>query len=101
MDTLLTSVMLYRVIGAINSWLWPCYARFQRPWPIPEGQRGSVPTAYAAFPREILLPPRGWAERVYDIRRWTVMKAGGHFAPIEEPEALAGDVRAFFRGLRG
>jgi len=28
------------------------------------------------------------------------MPAGGHFAALEEPEALAADVRAFFRGLR-
>ena len=32
---------------------------------------------------------------------WTVMKAGGHFVALEEPEALAEDVRAVFRGLRG
>jgi len=59
-----------------------------------------VPTAYAAFPREILLPPRAWAERSYNIQRWTVMPAGGHFAALEEPEALAADIRAFFRPLR-
>ncbi len=99
-DTLLTNVMLYWVTGAINSSFWPYYARFHRPWPIPDGKRVAVPTAYAAFPREILLPPRAWAERVYDLRRWTIMKAGGHFAALEEPEALAADVRAFFRELR-
>jgi len=59
-----------------------------------------VPTAYAAFPREILLPPRAWAERVFDIQRWTVMPRGGHFAAMEEPEALAADLRAFFRDRR-
>ena len=59
-----------------------------------------APTAYASFPKEILHPPRAWAERVYNIQRWTVMPAGGHFAALEEPEALAADVRAFFRGLR-
>jgi len=100
-DTLLTNVMLYWVTGAIGSSFWPYYARLHRPWPIPDGARVTVPTAYAAFPREILLPPRAWAERVYDIRRWTVMPAGGHFAALEEPEALAADVRAFFRELRG
>jgi pimeloyl-ACP methyl ester carboxylesterase len=99
-DTLLTNVMLYWVTGAINSSFWPYYARFHRPWPIPEGKRVAVPTAYAAFPREILLPPRAWAERAYDVRRWTIMEAGGHFAALEEPEALAADVRAFFRDLR-
>jgi pimeloyl-ACP methyl ester carboxylesterase len=28
------------------------------------------------------------------------MKRGGHFAALEAPEALADDVRAFFRELR-
>ncbi len=91
---------VYWVTGAINSSFWPYYARFHRPWPLPDGKRITVPTAYAAFPREILLPPRAWAERAYNIQRWTTMPAGGHFAALEQPEALAADIRAFFRPLR-
>jgi pimeloyl-ACP methyl ester carboxylesterase len=99
-DVLLTNIMLYWVTGAINSSFWPYYARFHSPWPIDDKNRVRVPTAYASFPREILHPPRAAAERVYDIRRWTPMPSGGHFAALEEPEALAADVRAFFRSLR-
>jgi microsomal epoxide hydrolase len=99
-DVLLTNVMLYWVTGAIGSSFWPYYARAHSRWPISEQRPVKVPTAYALFPREILHPPRAWAERVYDIRRWTVMPAGGHFAALEEPELLAADVRAFFRDLR-
>jgi microsomal epoxide hydrolase len=99
-DELLTNVMLYWVTGAINSSFWPYYARRHEPWPIPAGQRIAVPTAYAAFPAEILHPPRAWAERAYNITRWTAMPAGGHFAALEEPEALAADIREFFRPLR-
>jgi pimeloyl-ACP methyl ester carboxylesterase len=99
-DVLLTNVMLYWVTGAIGSSFWPYYARAHSAWPISERRPVRVPTAYASFPREILHPPRAWAERVYDIRRWTAMPAGGHFAALEEPEALAADVRAFFRPLR-
>ncbi len=99
-DVLLTNVMLYWVTGAINSSFWPYYARHHQGWPLAEGQRVTVPTAHASFPREMLHPPRAWAERVYDIRRWTRMPAGGHFAALEEPDALAADIRAFFRDLR-
>jgi microsomal epoxide hydrolase len=99
-DVLLTNIMLYWVTGAINSSFWPYYARRHGPWPIPDGARIEVPTAYASFPREILHPPRAWAERVFNIRRWTVMPSGGHFAALEEPAALAADIRAFFRDLR-
>ena len=99
-DELLTNVMIYWVTGAIGSSFWPYYARLHQGWPIAPGERITVPTAYARFPREILHPPRAWVERVYDIRRWTEMPAGGHFAALEEPAALAADVRAFFRELR-
>ena len=99
-DRLLTNVTVYWVTGAINSSFWPYYDRRHEPWPIPRGQRIAVPTAYAAFPKEILHVPRAWAERAYDIRRWTVMKSGGHFAAMEEPEALAADIAEFFRPLR-
>jgi microsomal epoxide hydrolase len=99
-DVLLTNVMLYWATGAIGSSFWPYYARAHSAWPISEKNPVRVPTAYASFPREILHPPRAWAERVYNIRRWTPMPTGGHFAALEEPEALAADIRAFFRDLR-
>jgi microsomal epoxide hydrolase len=92
--------MIYWVTGCINASFWPYYARFHTPWPIADGQRIEVPTAYSAFPREIVRPPRAWAERMYNIRRWTDMPAGGHFAAMEEPAALAADLRAFFREYR-
>ena len=99
-DEILTNVMLYWVTGAINSSFWPYYARFHSDWPIPDGARVTVPMGYAAFPREIVRPPRAWAERVFNVRRWTPMAAGGHFAALEEPAALAAEIRALFRELR-
>ena len=99
-DELLTNVMIYWITGAIGSSFWPYYARLHNPWPIPTGARIEVPTAYAAFPREIVRPPRSIAETTYAIHRWTEMPAGGHFAALEEPEKLAEDIRAFFRPLR-
>ena len=49
-DALLTNVTLYWVTGAINASFWPYYARRHERWPIPDGQRLTVPTAYASFP---------------------------------------------------
>jgi pimeloyl-ACP methyl ester carboxylesterase len=40
-------------------------------------------------------PPREWAERILDVRRWTEMPRGGHFAAFEEQEVLADDVLEF------
>ncbi len=70
-------------------------------WPIPSGGTVDVPVGYCEFPKEIIRPPRSVAERLYTgIRRWTVMPRGGHFAAMEQPEALAAEVAAFFRALR-
>ena len=100
-DDMLANIMLYWVTGAIGSSFWPYYARMHGPWPIPEGTTVRVPTGYAEFPKEILRPPRSVAERMYtDIRRWTKMPKGGHFAALEQPEALAREIREFFRPLR-
>jgi pimeloyl-ACP methyl ester carboxylesterase len=59
-----------------------------------------APTAIALFPADVVFIPRALAERHADLRRWTRMSAGGHFAPAEEPELLVADVREFFRTLR-
>jgi microsomal epoxide hydrolase len=56
---------------------------------------------FAEFPREILRPPRSLAEKMYsDIRRWSKMPKGGHFAALEQPQLLAQEIREFFRPLR-
>ena len=59
----------------------------------------ATPAAFAIFPKELVVPPRAWAERFFNVQRWTEMPRGGHFAAMEEPELLADDIRAFFRPL--
>ena len=63
-------------------------------------ERPAVPFGVAAFPKEIIRSPRRWAEGRYDIRHWTEMPRGGHFAAFEERELLVNDVREFFRPFR-
>ncbi len=100
-DRMLANISLYWFTGCIGASFWPYYARMHGPWPIPAGRTVDVPMGYAAFPREIRRPPRSIAQASYtDIRRWTAMEKGGHFAAMEQPAALASDVAAFFRTLR-
>jgi pimeloyl-ACP methyl ester carboxylesterase len=100
-DEMLANITLYWATGAVGSSFWPYYDRLHSGWPIPEGTRIETPTAYAEFPKEILRPPRSVAEGAYaNIQRWTVMEKGGHFAALEQPEALAREVKAFFRPFR-
>ena len=96
-DDLLANVALYWFTGAIGSSFWPYYARMHQGWPIPAGGTVDVPVGYAEFPKEILSAPRSIAQQTYTrIERWTTMKKGGHFAALEQPEALAAEIRAFF-----
>jgi|GEM_PF-2038707 len=62
-------------------------------WPAQEA-------ALARFPGDIGRPPRAWLERTANVVRVTEPARGGHFAPFEEPELYAQEVRAFFRPYR-
>ncbi len=99
-DQLLTNIMIYWVTQTINSSTRLYYEERHHPWRMGKDDKITVPTALALFPKEIATPPREWAERAYNVQRWTAMPAGGHFAAMEQPQLLVADVRAFFRALR-
>src|SRR5712672_1358752 len=61
----------------------------------------SIPVAVSAFPDEIDLCPRSWAERAYPkLIHYNKVEKGGHFAAFEQPQLLSEGVRAGFRPLR-
>jgi microsomal epoxide hydrolase len=60
----------------------------------------TVPTGVAVFPAEIAPPVRAIAEQSNHIVHWSEFDRGGHFAAMEEPDLLIGDVREFFRRFR-
>jgi pimeloyl-ACP methyl ester carboxylesterase len=99
-DVILAHVTLYWVTGTINSANHLYWEGSRAPMHFAEGQRVRVPCGVARFPREEPMPPRSWVERAYDLRRWTELPRGGHFAAMEQPELLARDIREFFRPLR-
>jgi pimeloyl-ACP methyl ester carboxylesterase len=101
-DQLLTNVMIYLVNDAIATSVWYYNALFQEGGNALTGdQHCNTPTAFASYPGEryIVAPPRSWAERVYNISRWTEMPAGGHFAAMEVPELYVEDLREWAREL--
>jgi pimeloyl-ACP methyl ester carboxylesterase len=67
--------------------------------PFGPGERITVPAAIV-LPRGDNAPPREWAERAYNVQRWTKLPRGGHFLAFEEPTLLVEELRAFFRPLR-
>src|SRR3981189_309789 len=61
----------------------------------------SIPVAVSAFPDEIDLCPRSWAERAYPkLIHYNKLDKGGHFAAWEQPKLFSEEVRAGFRSLR-
>lgn len=100
LDTLLTNISLYWFSDSIAASLRLYKENRLNPLAFGSGERVQPPLGMAVFPRELPTPPRSWAERVFDVRRWTSMPAGGHFAALEQPRALAAEIRAFFRPLR-
>ena len=61
---------------------------------------GADPGGIRHLPEGSLHPPRPWAERFFNVQRWTNMPRGGHFAALEVPELLVQDIREFFRPFR-
>lgn len=106
-DELITQVMIYWVTESIGSSFLPYYDYANAgalTW-IKESMKqwlgsSAVPAAFALFPKDISNPPREWAQRFFNVQRWTQMPRGGHFAAMEEPELLVEDLRAWFRNFR-
>jgi pimeloyl-ACP methyl ester carboxylesterase len=103
-DFLLTIVTLYWLTGTIATSMRDYYdnRRWQGEPRLGHDDMVRVPTGVAVFPHMFVPegePPREWAERLYDVRRWTRMPRGGHFAPAEEPGLVARDIAEFFAAM--
>jgi pimeloyl-ACP methyl ester carboxylesterase len=101
-DFLLTTLTLYWVTQSITTTLRDYYDNRWFAEPIGPDDFVDVPTGIAVFRNQHVHegePPREWVERLYDVRHWTPMARGGHFAPAEEPELAARDIAAFFGEL--
>ncbi|HJM03973.1 MAG TPA: alpha/beta hydrolase, partial [Arenicellales bacterium] len=101
--TLLANIMVYIVTKTFNTASWIYYGRREeggRFFP-KDFHRIEIPTAVAIFPAEMSeWPPRTYVERIFNIKRWTEMPSGGHFAAMEQPEILVNDIVKFAKMLR-
>ena len=98
-DEILTNVMIYWLTGTIGSSMRMYHANAA----IPTEQRTrrvEVPSGFSIFQGDVVRPPRAWLERTANAVRVTEPPRGGHFAPFEEPELYAEELRAFFRPYR-
>lgn len=98
---LIDTIMIYWVTESIATSLRYYYEAAHDLWaPLHDRARlVDVPVGFLHMPGEIILTPRAWLERHFNLQSWTALSGGGHFAPMEEPEGVVGDIRQFFRKL--
>jgi pimeloyl-ACP methyl ester carboxylesterase len=105
-DFLLTIVALFWFTQTMPTSMRDYFdnGRWQREPRLGPDDRVLVATAIAHFPQTFIpegeMPPE-WAERLYNVRRWTRMSRGGHFAAAEEPRLVAADIAAAFAEFSG
>ena len=102
-DKLLANIMIYVLTKTFDTATWIYYGRREeggRLFPS-NFKKIEIPTAAAIFPAEMSeWPPRSYVERIFNIKQWTEMPAGGHFAALEKPDLLVNDIKKFLRSFR-
>jgi pimeloyl-ACP methyl ester carboxylesterase len=98
-DEILTNLTLFWLTGTIGSSMRMYHANGLIPV-AQHARRVKVPSGFSLFPGDVSHPPRAWLERTANVARVTEPARGGHFAPVEEPELYAEELRAFFRPYR-
>ncbi len=107
-DQLLTNVSLYWFTGSGASTAHAVYEGMQA-WKAIVAHQDSAgsgrcrrspaaPTGVAVFGAESAI--KSFADPAGKIEHWKEYERGGHFAAMEVPDLLAGDLRTFFRPLR-
>jgi pimeloyl-ACP methyl ester carboxylesterase len=98
-DEILANITLYWITQTIHSSIRIYNENSKNPMKFGVNDFVKPPVAYANFPEEISRPPKGYMSKGYNIKRWTNMPKGGHFAAMEKPELLAADIKDFFCSL--
>jgi pimeloyl-ACP methyl ester carboxylesterase len=94
-DELLSNISLYWFTQTIHSSIRLYNESSKAPLHFKENDFIDVPVGIARFHKEEPFPPRRFIERGYNIRHWTDIPKGGHFAAMEQPGLLAQDIMHF------
>ena len=90
--------MIYLITKTFNTASWIYFGRREegaRMFP-KKFKKINIPTGITIFPKEMSeWPPRSYLERIFRIKHWSVMKKGGHFAALEQPDIFVKDLRKF------
>jgi pimeloyl-ACP methyl ester carboxylesterase len=96
-DEILTNIMFYWLTGTAASSSRMYYENMHAPanWGRPPLQ---TPIGVAAFGEDVAI--RCYAQPGTNLVHWSDFDRGGHFAALEAPDLLVGDIRVFFSRLR-
>ena len=102
-DILLTNIMIYLITNTFSTSSWVYFGRREEGGRLfPKNfKKIKVPTAVAEFPKEMSTwPPKSYVKRIFNLRHWTRMPRGGHFAALEQPNLLVNDIRKFSKMIK-
>lgn len=102
-DELLTNLTIYWATQTINSAIRLYYeaaAARQEEGKKTAIRKLEVPTGVAIFPKDLVIAPREFAERIFNVQQWTEMPVGGHFTAMEQPYLFAKDIRKFAKSMQ-
>ncbi|KXS12540.1 alpha/beta-hydrolase [Gonapodya prolifera JEL478] len=94
----LTNVVIYYITNSITSSFRLYHYRMHRKLDheLLTATKITVPFGGAAFAKEIIISPERWVEYwCPNLVHWSIFERGGHFAALERPEDLIGDIRKF------
>jgi pimeloyl-ACP methyl ester carboxylesterase len=98
-DMLIDNLMIYWATETIGSSMRLYYDHRHFRAPFETSDHVGVPTAICMWPKDLVFAPREWAERFYNVRRYSTQGRGGHFPAWEAPDAYADDLRLFAKSL--
>ncbi|PMD42060.1 alpha/beta-hydrolase [Hyaloscypha variabilis F] len=93
LDKILESVTLYWLTETFPTSIYPYRARFIPGFNIPRFVE--KPLGYSYFPKEITPTPQSWVKTQANVVFYREHEKGGHFAALEQPELLMGDIEQF------
>lgn len=100
LDELLTNISIYWFTGTIASSVRMYFETTHFDKRVWDKERIKAPARLLLTTEAVDRCPKEWAERSYQNLSYRRLSRGGHFLAAEEPAALAGDIRAFFRRFR-
>jgi len=96
LHTILESVTLYWFTESFPRGIYPYRGRFE---PVPKWQTEffKKPLGFSNFPKEVTPTPKSWVEIEANLVFYREHVKGGHFAALEQPELLLGDLEDFVK----